>query len=348
MSLTVGEFLARRKRLAAHRRTAGALLCRRTLHRALVRRRAGLGAGRPPRARGRRRQRPLGRVHDRGQPRRGGAAGQSAQASARCSCCWRSATSSPWGSCCGPGAATACRMSAASSSSSSSARGERAARTCRARASAPSSRRTTSACSTAPLMHSILPGHAAFAVDTGIATAWWVKPFLQARSTPTRSIPTKPLGARALVNTRERRRDARHLPRRPPHRHRRPDEGLRRHGDDRRQGRRLDRAGAHRRARALALRLPAPLRRPSKAWFPKTTVTILPPVKLDRRSRAQGQGAPPGRGRRAAGHHGRQRRGRPPTSTRRCSRRSSRRRTRATPASPRSRIRSAASSPTAS
>ena len=50
--------------------------------------------------------------------------------------------------------------------------------------------------------------------------------------------PTKPLGTRAPRQRRQGRRDARHLPGRPPHRHRRPDEGLRRHGDDRRQGRR--------------------------------------------------------------------------------------------------------------
>ena len=51
-----------------------------------------------------------------------------------------------------------------------------------------------------PLMHSILPGHAAFAVDSGIATAWWVKPFLKVINTYTLD-PTKPLAARGLVNT---------------------------------------------------------------------------------------------------------------------------------------------------
>ena len=45
-----------------------------------------------------------------------------------------------------------------------------------------------------------------------------------------------------------------------------------------------------------------------KAWFPKTTITILPPVKLDVPAAPQGQGAPPGGRRRAAGHHGRRRR----------------------------------------
>ena len=63
-----------------------------------------------------------------------------------------------------------------------------------------------------------------------------------------RHAPSDPGGEGRLV--------ARHLSGRPPHRHRRPDEGLRRHRDDRRQGRCAGHSGAHRWARALALRLP--------------------------------------------------------------------------------------------
>jgi acyl-[acyl-carrier-protein]-phospholipid O-acyltransferase/long-chain-fatty-acid--[acyl-carrier-protein] ligase len=51
----------------------------------------------------------------------------------------------------------------------------------------------------AGLMHALLPGHAAFAVDTGIATRWWVKPFLKLVNAHTMD-PTKPLATRALVN----------------------------------------------------------------------------------------------------------------------------------------------------
>jgi acyl-[acyl-carrier-protein]-phospholipid O-acyltransferase/long-chain-fatty-acid--[acyl-carrier-protein] ligase len=51
-----------------------------------------------------------------------------------------------------------------------------------------------------PLMHAILPGHAAFAVDSGIATGWWAKPFLKLIRTYTLD-PTKPIAARGLVNT---------------------------------------------------------------------------------------------------------------------------------------------------
>ncbi len=50
-----------------------------------------------------------------------------------------------------------------------------------------------------PIMHAILPGHSAFAVDTGIAQAWWAKPFLKLINALTID-PTKPLAARALVN----------------------------------------------------------------------------------------------------------------------------------------------------
>jgi acyl-[acyl-carrier-protein]-phospholipid O-acyltransferase/long-chain-fatty-acid--[acyl-carrier-protein] ligase len=50
-----------------------------------------------------------------------------------------------------------------------------------------------------PLMHAILPGHAAFAIDTHIANAWWAKPFMRL----VRSYmldPTKPIATRGLVN----------------------------------------------------------------------------------------------------------------------------------------------------
>ncbi len=49
-----------------------------------------------------------------------------------------------------------------------------------------------------PVMHALLPSHAAFAVDTGIAEAWWVKPFLKFINAYTLD-PTKPLATRHLV-----------------------------------------------------------------------------------------------------------------------------------------------------
>ncbi|MEZ5844448.1 MAG: acyl-[ACP]--phospholipid O-acyltransferase [Hyphomicrobiaceae bacterium] len=50
-----------------------------------------------------------------------------------------------------------------------------------------------------PVLHAIMPEHAAFAIDTGIAKAWWVAPFLKMIKAYTLD-PTKPLATRALVN----------------------------------------------------------------------------------------------------------------------------------------------------
>jgi len=50
-----------------------------------------------------------------------------------------------------------------------------------------------------PVMHAILPSHAAFAIDTTIAEAWWVKPFLKFINAHTMD-PTRPMATRALVH----------------------------------------------------------------------------------------------------------------------------------------------------
>jgi acyl-[acyl-carrier-protein]-phospholipid O-acyltransferase/long-chain-fatty-acid--[acyl-carrier-protein] ligase len=49
-----------------------------------------------------------------------------------------------------------------------------------------------------PLLHATLPIEASFAVDTGIAKAWWAKPFLRQIRHYTMD-PTKPLAARDLI-----------------------------------------------------------------------------------------------------------------------------------------------------
>ncbi|MEQ1714192.1 MAG: 1-acyl-sn-glycerol-3-phosphate acyltransferase, partial [Hyphomicrobium sp.] len=51
----------------------------------------------------------------------------------------------------------------------------------------------------ASMMHAILPSHAAFAIDTGMANTWWVKPFLKLVKAEAID-PTKPLGTRNLIN----------------------------------------------------------------------------------------------------------------------------------------------------
>jgi acyl-[acyl-carrier-protein]-phospholipid O-acyltransferase/long-chain-fatty-acid--[acyl-carrier-protein] ligase len=50
-----------------------------------------------------------------------------------------------------------------------------------------------------PLLHTILPKQAAFAVNNQIAQAWWVRPFLSVINAHLLE-PTKPLAARAIVN----------------------------------------------------------------------------------------------------------------------------------------------------
>lgn len=50
-----------------------------------------------------------------------------------------------------------------------------------------------------PVLHAILPGHAAFAIDTAISQAWWVKPFLKVIKAHTMD-PARPMAARTLVN----------------------------------------------------------------------------------------------------------------------------------------------------
>lgn len=51
----------------------------------------------------------------------------------------------------------------------------------------------------APLMHAIMPDYASYAIDTNIAQRWWVKPFLKfAKAHPID--PTKPLSTRHLIN----------------------------------------------------------------------------------------------------------------------------------------------------
>lgn len=49
-----------------------------------------------------------------------------------------------------------------------------------------------------PLLHAVLPVDASFAVDTGIAKAWWAKPFLKMIRHYTMD-PSKPLAARDLI-----------------------------------------------------------------------------------------------------------------------------------------------------
>jgi acyl-[acyl-carrier-protein]-phospholipid O-acyltransferase / long-chain-fatty-acid--[acyl-carrier-protein] ligase len=131
----------------------------------------------------------------------------------------------------------------------------------------------------APILHSILPDHAAFAIDTGIAQAWWVKPFLKFVNYQPID-PTKPLGARNLVNTVK---SGQQLVIFPEGRLTVTD-GLMKvydgsamiadKGDALVVPVRIE--GAERSSMSYLKKSQT-----KKAWFPKITVTILPPRKLD-------------------------------------------------------------------
>ena len=131
----------------------------------------------------------------------------------------------------------------------------------------------------APILHAILPGHASFAVDTGIAQSWWAKPFLKLVNFQPID-PTKPLGARNLVNAVK---AGKQLVIFPEGRITITD-GLMKVYDG--TAMIADKAdalvvpvrieGAERSTLSYLKRAQT-----KKSWFPKVTVSILPPRKLD-------------------------------------------------------------------
>ena len=131
----------------------------------------------------------------------------------------------------------------------------------------------------APLMHAILPSHAAFAIDTGMASTWWVRPFLKlVKAHPID--PTKPLGTRHLINAVK---DGQSLVIFPEGRLT-VTGGLMKVYDG--TAMIADKADAP----VIPVRIDGPERsrfgylnryQTRKAWLPRTRVTILPPVRLD-------------------------------------------------------------------
>lgn len=131
----------------------------------------------------------------------------------------------------------------------------------------------------ASILHAIMPSHAAFAIDTAMAQRWWVKPFL--KLVKSESIdPTKPIGTRHLINNVKAGETLVIFP-----------EGritviggLMKVYDG--TAMIADKADAM----IVPVRIDGPERSPfgymnsmqiKKCWFPKTTVTILPPVRLE-------------------------------------------------------------------
>ena len=130
----------------------------------------------------------------------------------------------------------------------------------------------------ASLMHSILPSHSVFAVDTGMANTWWVKPFLKlANAFPVD--PTRPLGMRHLIQSVK---DGHSLVIFPEGRLT-VTGGLMKVYDG--TAMIADKASAP----IIPVRIDGLERSPfgymtsketKKVWFPKTIVTIMPPVDL--------------------------------------------------------------------
>ncbi|MDX2257642.1 MAG: MFS transporter, partial [Hyphomicrobiaceae bacterium] len=131
----------------------------------------------------------------------------------------------------------------------------------------------------APILFSILPGHAGYAIDTQMAQKWWIRPFLKLAKAWTID-PTRPLGARSLINHVK---DGETLVIFPEGRLT-VTGGLMKVYDG--TAMIADKADAV----VVPVRIDGLERSPfgymnrmqtKKAWLPKTTVTILPPVKLD-------------------------------------------------------------------
>ncbi|MFM9938469.1 MAG: acyl-[ACP]--phospholipid O-acyltransferase [Hyphomicrobiaceae bacterium] len=130
-----------------------------------------------------------------------------------------------------------------------------------------------------PIMHAILPGHASFAVDTGISQAWWAKPFLKLINALSID-PTKPLAARAMVNVVKGGKTVVIF----PEGRITVTGGLMKVYDG--TAMIADKADAW----VVPVRIEGPERSPlgymrktqvKRAWFPKTTVTILPARKIE-------------------------------------------------------------------
>ena len=141
-----------------------------------------------------------------------------------------------------------------------------------------------------------------FAVNTAMANRWWLKPFRRVANIYPLD-PTNPLAIKDADRQDQRRPALRDLPRGPAQRHRCPDEDLCRPGLHRRPDRGHDPAGAARRAGADAGSRRLKEGQVTRHWFPKITITICPPRKLDGRPGPARQGPPPDRQPAALRHH---------------------------------------------
>lgn len=140
----------------------------------------------------------------------------------------------------------------------------------------------------AGLMHAIMPSHASFAIDTGMAKKWWVRPFLKLVNAQPVD-PTRPLGMRSLIKDVK---DGQSLVIFPEGRLT-VTGGLMKVYDG--TAMIADKADA----KIVPIRIEGPERSPhfgymrktqtKLTWFPKTKVTILPAVDLEVREDLKGR-----------------------------------------------------------
>jgi acyl-[acyl-carrier-protein]-phospholipid O-acyltransferase/long-chain-fatty-acid--[acyl-carrier-protein] ligase len=131
----------------------------------------------------------------------------------------------------------------------------------------------------APMLHAVLPSRSTFAIDTGMANTWWVKPFLKLVDAHPID-PTRPLGARSLINAVKAGEPLIIFPEGRVT----VSGGLMKVYDGTAMV--ADKADA----KVYPVRIDGPERSPfgymragetRKSWFPRCTITILPPVKLE-------------------------------------------------------------------
>ena len=269
---TIGlvQFFGERRRTADRRRRARLFLRRRPVRGADLRRRAELGGRGPPRARHRRGQYAERDLHGRrlagddpaaqaGRPQRIDGDGParrspiSPRRSTSSAACRPTSSSSPCGRCGG-----------SSSGSKSSA----------SRRLPPAGTRSIVAVNhisllDAPIILSLLDGRPLLVIDAALARRWWIRPFLKLCDARLLDPTQADGGARSWS---PRSREGRRLvifPEGRSTRHRLADQGLRRRGDDRRQGRRADHGGQDRRPRPLAASRACPRRMSAAAGFPR-------------------------------------------------------------------------------
>ena len=130
-----------------------------------------------------------------------------------------------------------------------------------------------------PILHAVMPAHTTYAVDTGISQRWWIKPFLKFVNWHAID-PTRPMAMRDLINGVK---AGEQLVIFPEGRLTTTGSLMKVYDGTALIAVKADavvvpvRIEGAQRAKGWSYLRPTQIK---KAWFPKTTLTILPPVKL--------------------------------------------------------------------